>query len=117
MSRILVSQSASWNPTHGCWEYVDVYWEDEFPMDNEWLDDNCFIARTEWVLWRETSCFDQNRDRTLVLRERSRESQQSYVLAQHYCKEQQGDVRVEPGQMVHPVNETWKIESEFWKRN
>ena len=107
--------SGVWNPVTQCWENVDIYWEEGFCLDDEWLDENCFIRRTPHTLWRQVSCLKPDRDGQLVLHERSRESMQSYLVAERWCKTEQGDARIEPSSDTHPQFEDWIIDGEYWK--
>lgn len=108
--------AAAWNPRKQCWQFTDIYWEPGFPWDNEWEDDECFVARTEYVLWIQTSCFVRDEKNDLKLIERTRTSSQSYVLAERYCKESVMRAWTErPPDRDSPLNEEWDVEDEYWK--
>jgi hypothetical protein len=112
--RDLVAGHGGWNPTEGCWEFTDVYWERGFPRDVEWEDDDCFVSRVEVCLWTEVSCYDRE-DGELVLRERSRESDRCYVLAERYCKDALVETWTEDAERSEPRREEWDVEDEYWR--
>ena len=108
-----VAGHGGWNPTKGCWEFTDVYWERGFPWDLEWEGDDCFVSRVEVCLWTEVSCYDRE-DGELVLRERSRESDRCYVLAERYCRDALVETWTEDAGN-EPRREEWDVEDEYWR--
>lgn len=109
-----VAGHGGWNPTKGCWEFTDVYWERGFPQDLEWKDDDCYVSRVELCLWTEVSCYDRE-DGELVLRQRSRESDRCYVLAERYCKEALTETWTEDSPDTGTRREEWDVEGEYWR--
>ena len=116
MPRTIVGQQQCWDPVDGCWSRVEIYWEDGYQHDLEWLDENCYIRRVDMELWVETSCLDKDRDGNFVVRKRSRQRQQSYVLAERCCKMEVYKVWTEAGALDH-VSDTWDVDGEFWRRD
>ena len=110
-----VGGQAGWNARKKCWQRTEVYWECGFPLDHEWLDDDCYIARFPYTLWIEVSCYRPNRDGELELVERTRKSQRSYIFAQRYCKLEPYEAWTEDDPGFEPTNEQWDLESEFWR--
>ena len=112
-----------WNPVRNCWEFTDIYWEAGFPLDLEWLSDDCFISRVEMTLWIQVSCLVRGKSGELELIERRRESSRSYILAERHCRpgpegawdETAEEAWVENAGTEHPVHESWDVDGEFWK--
>ena len=110
-----VAGHGSWNPQKNCWQFTDLYWEPGFIFDTEWLDDDCYISRVEMCLWNQMSCYEKARDGSLVLIERTREKQRSYVLAEQYCKDGLYQTWTEDYDSSDHQRQRWDIESEFWQ--
>jgi hypothetical protein len=107
--------SAAWNPQRGCWEFVDIYWEAEFSLDDEWIDEDCFLRRTEQVIWRDVTCKVRNEDGSWTELSRHRESVQSYFLVEHWCKNEKKNAWTKPAPQDHPRRQEWDADDEFWR--
>ena len=114
MPQTIVVQQAGWN-ANGQFQEMDLYWEDGFVHDLEWIDDKCFILRIDQCLWLETRIYDVAPGGARTLRSRTRTRQQCYVLAQKFCKETPLKVWTEPSRATDPATETWDVEGEFWR--
>jgi len=114
MAKTIVAQQSGWNAQEGCWQEVEVYWEDGFMHDLVWEGEQCYIRRVDMSLWIETRCYERRRDDTLKLRHRYRERQRSYVLAERYCKMDLSRVWTEPSPL-EPIREDWDVDGEFWR--
>lgn len=109
-----VAGQAGWDPERNCWQFTEVYWEKGRRLDNEWENDTCVIARTEMILWIEISCYDKDREGNFVLKERSRESEKSYILAERICKDGRYEAWTEES-TTEDVSEEWDVDGEYWR--
>jgi hypothetical protein len=110
-----IAGQGGWNPTKECWQFTDVYWEKGDPWDIVWESDDCYVSRVEFCLWIEVSCYDGIGKNNLVLRERSRETQRCYVLAERFCKKTLYKAWTENSGTNEIQYQDWNIEGDFWE--